>query len=184
MYGIVRQFGGTIDVESIPGEGAAFRIAFPEAAPETPAAAGHPPAARLETQGNERVLLVEDENMIRALLRNTLVRSGYAVVEASNGREALEVALSSDEPIDLLVTDVMMPRMSGVELVERLRTERPAMRVLLMSGYAESTISADGALPRDAALLQKPFSPRVFLEGVRSALDRPVATGNTVSTPS
>ena len=125
-----------------------------------------------ETPGRDRILLVEDEEMLRNLASRILARAGYTVVEARDGEEALEIARRLEEPIDLLLTDVVMPRMSGTRLVGRLRAERPDLRVLFMSGYAESVISAEGGLPADSEILNKPFSVQQLRDRVRHVLER------------
>jgi len=111
--------------------------------------------------------------MVRRLAHRTLEEAGYTVKEASHGEQALEVARRSDEPIDLLVTDVVMPRMSGAKLVAELTAERPGLRVMFVSGYAESVIATEGSLPEGADFLPKPFTARKLRDRVREALDRP-----------
>ncbi|MCP5043623.1 MAG: response regulator, partial [bacterium] len=173
VYGIVHQLNGTIHVSSVLGEGSMFRISFPKAKAEEISNKTVAPLPPRETRGNEHILLVEDEAPIRKLARNALTRVGYELLEASNGKAALELAATSQRPIDLLVTDVMMPQMSGTQLAVKLRADRPALRVLFISGYAESSSLPDGDLPKEVDLLKKPFSPRMLLERVRDALDRP-----------
>jgi len=177
VYGIIRDMNGAIEVESQKNQGTSFRICVPKASnvvstSQTPEAVAELP----ERQGFGLILLVEDEPLIRRLVATTLSRAGYQVVEASNGEEALACVEGLDEPIDLLVTDVMMPKMNGAELAARIRLQSPNLRVLFMSGYAETVIANDGALPAGVDLLQKPFSPRHLRERVGKALDRPEAT--------
>lgn len=169
VYGIVQQSGGAIRVESLPGAGATFRITLPEveaAPPADPALAAPPGAAR-----SERVLLVEDEANVRAFARRVLERHGYRVVEASDGVEALAVWEASREPVDVLVTDVVMPRMSGRALADELRARRPSLPVLLMSGYADSELAHDGGLPPATEFLPKPFAATDLARRLATLLD-------------
>jgi signal transduction histidine kinase len=169
VYGIVRQSGGSITVYSRPGEGSTFRCYFPpvvESKPEVVASDGNH-----DSHGRETVLVAEDEEQMRGLLRRCLVSRGYQVLEASHGREALEVAARHDGPIDLLLTDVVMPQMSGKELAQRLRSLRPDMRVLFISGYSDEAIERHGVLAPGAVFLQKPMKPDVLARTVRQVLD-------------
>ena len=172
VYGIVKQSGGQVDLESSPGEGTTVRILLPvgEGSVEHAPAVERVEAA--EKPGRDRILLVEDEDMLRNLASRILTRAGYTVVEARDGEDALEIARRLEEPIDLLLTDVVMPRMSGTRLVAQLRAERPDLRVLFMSGYAESVISAEGGLPADSEILNKPFSVQQLRDRVRQVLER------------
>jgi len=122
------------------------------------------------------VLLVEDEEVVRNLVREILERNGYAVLEARNGAEALELGQTCGAPIHLLVTDVVMPKMSGRELAERLVAIHPETRVLYMSGYTDGAISQQGVLDPQTELLQKPFTFDDLAQKVRQVLDAPPAT--------
>jgi PAS domain S-box-containing protein len=169
VYGIVKQSGGYIWVDSRLGMGAGFSIYLPRTdQPEEPAPAPAPAPAPLG--GAETVLLVEDDAAIRALLRTTLASAGYTVLEAGDGEEALAVAAAHGGALDLLVTDVVMPRMRGVELARRLGEAHPRMAVLYMSGYAE-TFHQSGPEEPGGTFMQKPFSPDVLLERMRELLD-------------
>jgi two-component system, cell cycle sensor histidine kinase and response regulator CckA len=172
VYGIVRQSGGDVQVESGPGKGARFDVFLPSAPPEV-ALAGRPARRtyRRPAGGSEVVLLVEDADSIREPAREILEGKGYKVLAARDGAEALALAGDFREPIHLLVTDVIMPGMSGGQLAARLEPERPEMKVLFMSGYPEDAISRHGVLDARRSFLQKPFSPRVFLARVREVLD-------------
>jgi len=163
VYGIVRACGGTIDVESRPGAGSTFRIYLP-ASDEAPASKGrtaHPP----EAGHGETILVVEDEDPVRTLLRRILVDHGYRVLEARDGADGLRRSQEHGGEIHLLLTDMVMPEMTGPELAQRVAAQRPTTRVLFMTGYTEH--DAAGA----AALLHKPFSSTTLLGHVRRLLD-------------
>jgi two-component system cell cycle sensor histidine kinase/response regulator CckA len=170
VYGIVRQSGGFVRVDSAPGRGSAFRVFLPRvvegvADPAAPEAKG--PVAR----GTETVLLVEDEQVVRTLVREILSSRGYRVLEAAGGEAAIRAAEEFDGPIHLLLTDVVMPRMSGRQLAERLLPLRPHMRVLYMSGYTDNSIVHHGVLDPGIAFLEKPVTPDKLARKVREVLD-------------
>ncbi len=170
VYGIVKQCGGHISVESRPGQGASFTIFFPradETADATEAGAG--PAG--ESRGKETVLLVEDEPGVRGLVHNTLKLHGYTVLEARHGIEALLTGAKHMGPIHLLLTDVVMPQMSGPEVAERLAAVRPGLKVLYMSGYPDHPIFSQIGVAAHAAFLPKPFTPNALVQKVREVLD-------------
>jgi CheY-like chemotaxis protein len=123
------------------------------------------------TQGSESVLLVEDDEAVRALACTVLSRHGYQVVEASDGQEALDLVQGRIEPVNLLITDVIMPHLNGLDLYRQLRQQWPDLRVLFMSGYTEGEIDAD-VIAGGAGFLQKPFTPEIFSQKVRELLDR------------
>ncbi len=170
VYGIVKQSNGYILVDSQPGRGATFTILLPRAMEEAATLAGSPSENRPLT-GRETVLLVEDEDMIRDLIRHILESHGHPVLVASKGQEALDLAKRHAGPIDLLVTDVVMPGMSGRELADRLAQSRANLRVLYMSGYTYNEIGRHGVLGSDIAFIQKPFSPDGLMRKVREVLD-------------
>ncbi len=173
VYGIVVQSGGYIWVESEPGRGTSFHLCFPRvpvdegAEPSTPG--GPPPLG-----GSETVLIVEDEEAVRALACRVLTQHGYRVLEARHGAEALARVEAGVPPIDLILTDVVMPELGGPELVRRLRDLLPGARVIYMSGYTESDKLQPGIQDSDIPFLQKPFSAEGLAQRVREALDRAI----------
>jgi DNA-binding NtrC family response regulator len=129
------------------------------------------PAAPKTLRGTETILLVEDEEQVRAILLSILRRQGYHVISASNATEALVLSEMRTESIELLVTDVVMPKMSGPELAKRLAPMRPNMKVLCMSGYTDDSIVRHGVLDSGVAFLQKPITPSALASKVRAVLD-------------
>ena len=166
VYGIVHQSGGHLEVESTPGEGASFTVFLPRThEPVAPPSA----AAAAAGRGHETILVVEDETSIRSLAREILEGQGYAVLVAASAGEALRRAAEHAGPIHLLLTDVIMPGESGVELARDLLGRRPGLRVVYMSGYADRAVPAD--VP-GAAFVQKPFDPALLARRVRATLDQ------------
>ncbi len=173
VYGIVLQSGGHIQTQSEPGCGSTFSIYLPrvEAGSEVPEMAVDP--AR-PFAGTETVLLVEDEAPVRQLAREMLLGTGYTVVEARSGAEALELFRRRADEIDIVVTDVVMPQMGGGELVEKLMVLRPGVRVLFVSGYTDEALVRHGAAGAAPAFLQKPFTYETFVAKLREVLDSPM----------
>jgi CheY-like chemotaxis protein len=171
VYGIVVQSGGYIWVDTAPAEGASFKVCFPRAQADEPAGtAAH--AAPTPARGTETVLLVEDEDAVRALAARVLADRGYAVLEARNGREALATLERPGHDIRLVLTDVVMPEMGGVELSERISRRHPGVRIVYMSGYTEGDKLQPAVRSSPYPFLQKPFSPESLAVRVREALDR------------
>jgi two-component system cell cycle sensor histidine kinase/response regulator CckA len=170
VYGIVKQSGGYIWVYSELGHGTTVKIYLPRENPAAEEADQHR-GPREAPRGSETVLLIEDEDTVRALARRVLERSGYAVIEARDGEEALMLAERDGDKLDLVVTDVVMPRMSGRVVAERLAEHRPGLPVLFMSGYTDDAVMRHGILASGAAFLQKPFTPHALALKVREVLD-------------
>lgn len=169
VYGIVKQSGGHVWVYSEPGKGTVFRIYFPR----TRAAVTQTDLRAVidSFEGNETVLLVEDDPQVRAAATLMLSRSGYQALECQNGGEALLVCEQHEAKIDLLVADVVMPKLNGPQLVKRLLEIRPGMKALCMSGYTDDVISRHGMLESGVAFIQKPLTPKTFLTKVRHVLN-------------
>jgi PAS domain S-box-containing protein len=170
VYGIVQQSGGQITVESAPGRGATFTVYLPRHIGGDPAPASKVDRRRLPG-GTETLLLVEDEAAVRSSARRLLERQGYHVLEARHGADALRIAEESSRPIDLVVTDLVMPEMGGKELAERLRAHRPGLKVLFMSGYTEKVITAGGVMPPNTGFVEKPFTVEQLMRRLREILD-------------
>ena len=170
-YGILEQSGGTITARSEPSLGTTFEIRFPSAVGRAEALAA--PASAVAAGGSETVLLVEDYAVVGELVRQVLDSFGYGVIAAADGVEALEVAARHEGSIDLLLTDLVMPKMGGRELADRLRSLRPGTKVLYMSGYADAQ-ELDGEQVSEAAgFIAKPFAPNELACKVRDVLDGP-----------
>jgi two-component system, cell cycle sensor histidine kinase and response regulator CckA len=170
VYGIVKQSGGYIWVYSEPGKGATFKVYFPrvDERAESDTRTNQEPSAK---RGSETVLLVEDDDAVRELAEVILSSQGYKVVSANGPKRAEEIAATRGQEIDLVLTDVIMPSLSGRELVRRLTAVNPKLRVLYMSGYTDNVIAQGGVLEEGLAFLQKPFTPRALAQKVREVLD-------------
>lgn len=168
VYGIVRQAGGGILVDSAVGTGTQFRIALPIVPPRGPS---NPPTAHALPLGHETILVVEDEEAVRQIVRLSLQRLGYHVLPASSAMAALELAASYNGPIHVLLTDVVMPEMGGRALAEALLQGRPQTKVLYMSGYTDDAVVRHGVEAATVAFLQKPFTPHSLANKLRELLD-------------
>jgi two-component system, cell cycle sensor histidine kinase and response regulator CckA len=169
-YGIVKQSGGYIAVQSIPGGGSRFDIFLPRVE-DAPTRSAEPVRVK-SNGGGETILLVEDDSMLRRVAAEILHASGYPVLEAANGEEALSLSRAHVGPLPLLVADIVMPGMSGRQLAERLLRERLETRVLYISGYTDDEILRHGIVEGTVDLLEKPFSPEALSTAVRRLLDR------------
>ncbi len=175
VYGIVKQSGGHVDIRSEVGRGTTFRVYLPRAPDEVRAAS--PPPEAPHVGGTETILVAEDDQGVRAAARRSLESLGYTVLTAVDGEAALRLCESHPGPIHLLVTDVVMPGMDGVELAQRLAAGRGAVAVLYMSGYGGTSIARRGGLPPGALFIEKPFSTLELGQKVREALERDGGAG-------
>lgn len=178
VYGIIHQNGGEIVVDSDPGHGATFRLYLPQSARELPAEDTEPPHPDT-LHGSETVLLVEDEEWVRTLVRQCLERYGYTVLEAEHGDHAMTIHQRYKGAIQLLLTDVVMPGVNGVQLAKTLTRERPSMRTLYMSGYSDHAVFREGYFRSGAPFLAKPFTIEDLAAKVRGAIDAPQALAAT-----
>jgi CheY-like chemotaxis protein len=172
VYGIVKQNGGFIYVDSGPATGTTVRVYLPQSTEPLPGADATAPVAP-PAGGSETVLLVEDEGAVRQFARRALESSGYCVLSAGNGAEALALAEHHPGPIHVLLTDVVMPGMGGPELARQLSLRRPTLRVLYCSGYTDDASVRDGVREAGTAFLQKPFAPEDLIHKVREVLATP-----------
>lgn len=170
VFGIVNQSGGEIEVDSVEGKGTTFRIYLPRSEDCNLIVEDSSPVAK-DTISHETILLVEDEEIIRTLFQQALEDQGYHVLTANNGLEALSLAGEYQETIDLIITDVIMPKMGGYELMQEISKSRPDLAVLFISGYSDVMVSNQGLIDKDHHFLQKPFDISELEEKIRSILD-------------
>jgi CheY-like chemotaxis protein len=171
VFGIVKQSSGDIWVESEEGRGSLFKIYLPRA-DQTETSPAKIDAKKKAPLGSETILLVEDNTQVRELARRVLQRQGYTLLEAKDGEEALRLAGDYSAPIHLLLTDVVMPGMSGTALAEQLAKTHPELKTLYMSGYTDEAIAHHGVLAPDVEFLSKPFSPLDLARKIRAVLDK------------
>jgi signal transduction histidine kinase/CheY-like chemotaxis protein len=171
VYAVAEQCGGGASIESTPGKGTSVRVLLPlsSARPVSTASRSEPSSS---LNGDETILLAEDEKAVRKLIQNVLRQYGYHVISACDGAEAVELARKRETVIDLLITDVVMPRLSGIELAKQLQTMCPGLKMIFMSGYAQEGSFTTTPLGEEVEILEKPFSPDVLLAVVRKLLDR------------
>jgi two-component system, cell cycle sensor histidine kinase and response regulator CckA len=167
VYGIVKQNGGVVRVSSEPGQGTTVKVFLPRAEDGEPV----PQETATSFRGTETVLIVEDEDGVRELLWKILTEHGHTVLEARHGRDALTVASGYNQPIHLVISDVVMPEMGAGELVDHLLTQRPNLKVLFISGYTNDEVVRRGVSRRDSAFIQKPFTTQDLMRKVRGLLD-------------
>ncbi|HSS18732.1 MAG TPA: PAS domain S-box protein [Pyrinomonadaceae bacterium] len=170
VYGIIRQSGGNVWVYSEIAKGTTFKVYLPQVEEEAALQTESTMAATIK-RGWETVLLVEDEDMVRNLASELLEDSGYVVIKANGGEEAIKLCREHGAPIDLLITDVVMPKISGKEVAAQLRVIHPETKVLFMSGYTDQAIVHHGIVDSDIAFIQKPFSEQALAQKVRDVLD-------------
>src|SRR6185369_10653140 len=171
VYGIVNQSSGTIRVDSQLGRGTSFEILLPRVFVNDPPLMA-PDSIETITPLSETILLVEDEDALRTLVREVLRSAGYTVLEAGSGEEAMSVIDKFPGTVALLVTDMIMPGISGLVLADRLRDSRPELKVLYISGYTENLLDGHGPLNADTAFLQKPFAPAALTRMVGQLLGK------------
>jgi CheY-like chemotaxis protein len=175
VHGIVAQSGGHILVQSQPGRGTTFEICFPRS--DAPRAVQVPTPTTPSVRGHETILVVEDDPQVRGVTIRALEGSGYRVVPAASGEEALQIVRRAGERLDMVVTDVVMPGLSGREVVDELRRHQPDIPALFVSGYTQDAIAQRGVIDSGVEFLPKPFTPSSLLARVRAMLDTGRAAG-------
>lgn len=176
VFGIIKQSGGDIRVDSEPGRGTRFEIDFP-VVPSPKESGTPPPRGPPAASGDETILIVEDEEGVRNLVAKVLSHAGYHVLACGTADEARGYCREHSGPIHLLLTDVVMPQVGGMELARELAVLRPEMKIAYMSGYSESAIVRNGLLDADTAFIEKPMTPAVLCEKIREFLSDPPKVG-------
>lgn len=173
VYGVVRQSGGNIAVDSAPGRGTTFSIFLPRVAEAAEPVETFPTAqsAGKPLEGTETILLVEDEEAVRSLLCRSLQSKGYTVLEARLSSEALELVEQAERKVHLMLTDVVLPGMSGPELAEKVKAAHPGVKIIYMSGYADDTLDRHGMHEPGKHFIQKPFGAGDLVRKIREVLD-------------
>jgi CheY-like chemotaxis protein len=169
VYGIVAQAGGAVNLYSEVGIGTVVTILLPSVS--SPIVVAEPASVATHRHGGETILIVEDEELVRDVASRILTRNGYRVLVAQNGSEALEVVAAHGGAIDLLLTDVVMPGLTGDQLAERIAATHPDILVLYMSGYPATVVTSEGIVQKGLRLMSKPFVERELLDNVRAVLD-------------
>jgi two-component system, cell cycle sensor histidine kinase and response regulator CckA len=169
VHGIIVQAGGRVEVDSVMGRGTTFTVYLPRA--EETASPSDLAISTVSPRGTETILLAEDEPAVRSFARSVLEASGYQVLEAGNGEEGLKLARSHSGPLHLLVTDVVMPKIGGRELAEKMNVLRPNLKVVFISGYADDEAFRRTLQQAGIAYLQKPFTPSALANKIRQVLD-------------
>jgi two-component system cell cycle sensor histidine kinase/response regulator CckA len=178
VFGIVKQSGGGVEVYSVPNQGTSVKVYLPRI--DEPVTAEDEEPLKRVVRGTETILLVEDDEMVRNLVRTTLARQGYKILDAADPVEAKRVSEAFRSEIQLLITDVVLPRLSGRELADEIVANRPRIKVLFMSGYTDSAVVNSAILQKEVAFLQKPFTPRSLVEKVSEVLERSGRTRGAV----
>jgi two-component system cell cycle sensor histidine kinase/response regulator CckA len=179
VFGIVKQSGGSVEVYSEPGRGTSVKVYLPRI--DQPVVVETETSKKKLQRGSETILLVEDDEMVRTLVRETLLREGYKILDAPGPLEARKISEQYKSAIQLMITDVVMPKVSGRELAEQLVRRRPDMKVLYMSGYTDNAVLNSGILEKEVAFLQKPFTPGALTEKVRDVLEGDSRAARTAS---
>jgi two-component system cell cycle sensor histidine kinase/response regulator CckA len=174
-YGIIQQSGGFIGLQSCPGQGTAFHIFFPQAEPVAEDEPNEPQVSSHRSAGPSHILLVDDEDALRGYLAKALRSRGYNVMDVATGEEAVALVRKDNPPIDLLISDVIMPGMTGPQIVKELMTTHPALKLIFISGYTDDFLERSGPIGPEATLLAKPFHVESLIAAIHSTLGESVS---------